>query len=57
MKHLRLYGVSSGLQKHIKSEDIIAKSLFDEQSSTESAESLMAVAKWFDAIQEYQFIT
>ena len=56
MKHLRLYGVSRGLQKHIKSEDLIAKSLFDEQSSTESAESLMAVAKWFDGIQEYQFV-
>lgn len=55
MKHLRLYGVSRKLQRHIKSQDIITRDLYDQELVTGSTGSFMAVAKWFDAIQEYQF--
>ena len=55
MKHLRLYGVSAKLRQHIKAGDVGQEELLD--PSQESKEpSFTAVAKWFDSIQEYQFV-
>lgn len=55
MKHLRLYGVSAQLRQHIKARDINQEELFDPSQETDEP-SFMAVAKWFDSIQEYQFV-
>ena len=55
MKHLRLYGVSAQLRQHIKARDINQEELFDPSQETDEP-SFTAVAKWFDSIQEYQFV-
>ena len=55
MKHLRLYGVSAKLRQHIKAGDVGQEELLDPSQESEEP-SFTAVAKWFDAIQEYQFV-
>jgi plasmid rolling circle replication initiator protein Rep len=57
MKHLRLYGVSRSLQRHIKEQEVVTDELLDEVSSDAGNLHFSAVAKWFDAIEEYQFTT
>ena len=55
MKSLRLYGVSSRLRKYIDPKEIGTEELLDTNREPEG-QSFTAVAKWFDSIQEYQFI-
>jgi len=55
MKYLRLYGVSAQLRQHIKAGDIGKEELLDPSEESEEP-SFTAVAKWFDSIQEYQFV-
>ena len=55
MKNLRLYGVSAQLRHHIKSGDIRPGELLEPSKESDES-SFTAVAKWFDAIQEYQFV-
>ena len=55
MKHLRLYGVSAQLRQHIKAGDVGKEELLDPSQESEEP-SFTAVAKWFDSIQEYQFV-
>ena len=54
VRSLRLYGLSSKLRDYVNSADISADQLLDAVDSP-SGQSFTAVAKWFEAIQEYRF--
>ena len=56
MKHLRLYGVSGLLRKHLKHPEPQGEELFDLSSIGCTGNRFTAIASWFDAIQEYQFV-
>lgn len=56
MKNLRLYGVSGSLRKHIQPREPQAEELLDASDQAAIDNRFAAVASWFDAIQEYQFI-
>lgn len=55
MKNLRLYGVSGQLRQYINTQQPNPEDLLDGSLGEGKAQTLSAVASWFDAIQEYQF--
>lgn len=54
VRSLRLYGLSSKLREHVNSADMSADQLLDAVDSP-TGQSFTAVARWFEAIQEYRF--
>jgi hypothetical protein len=56
MKHLRLYGVSGKLRRHIHMQEPQGNDLLEASDKAGNDNRFAAVVSWFDAIQEYRFV-